>query len=428
MVQVFPFTGLRYTLETVGSYQHVTAPPYDVISPEAQATLLGQSPHNVVNLILGQKHDSDTVEDSVYTRAANTLKLWMSEHVLEVEDEPAYYAYTQSWQGITRKGFIGRLYLEPYETQQVLPHEFTLGGPKADRLALTTATETNLSPIFCLYHDPEKQIEAMLENAPPEAITVVDADAVTHVFWPIRDPQGLKTIQTLLATKTALIADGHHRYETALAYQQQQYEKKSLVQHAAVKEPWDFTMAFFTNMADEGLRIYPTHRILESYPEGWTAERLLSEMAIQFEPVERDPLFWVQHGSQNSKQGYQLKSSVSNTDIPEVLRSLDVANLDHFIFEGLLQQTANALKQAGHLHFVRDEDEVKTALEKGALVFWVHAPSVETTQHVCESGYRMPQKSTYFYPKLLSGLVFYHHPAHPRLHEECLTSKEGQTV
>lgn len=411
MVHIAPFQGIRYNPAKIDDWAKVTAPPYDVISPTQQAQLHQNSPYNIVRLILGEKHASDTDQDNVYTRAHNTLEAWLSEQAVLPEAQPAIYAYRQSWDEVTRSGFIARLKLEPYETGQILPHEFTLGGPKADRLALFKATGSILSPIFCLYDDPQLLAEAALFSAIPEdAVTVIDPDNVEHTFWPVTQVETVSAIQHLLAQQPVLIADGHHRFETAVAYQQWRNAQSHRPENDPEEKPWDYTMAFFTNMADDGLRVYPTHRVFDSWPNGWDADKLKTSVESVFEAVsDENALFWLQvHGQ--AKQGYQLKPGVDATAIPAPLRDLDVALLDYFVFEQAMGHSANDLKQAGYLHFIRDEAEtLETLKQPNSLVFWVNAPDVNQVKTICQSGYRMPQKSTYFYPKLLSGLVLYYY-------------------
>ena len=220
MVRVQPFQGLRYNPANIKTIETVVAPPYDVISPTEQTQLHDKHPFNIVRLILGHKKDQDTEHDTVYTRAHETLEAWRETGILQADELPAFYAYSQSWEGLERRGFIGRLQLEDYDSEQVLPHEYTLGGPKADRLALMKATGSILSPIFCLYHDPEKQMEVLLFKHPARVppIEITDKDGVLHRFWPVTDPASIQQLQHLLQDKAVLIADGHHRYETAVAY------------------------------------------------------------------------------------------------------------------------------------------------------------------------------------------------------------------
>lgn len=412
MVQIHPFRGLRYNPEKVPHLQAVTAPPYDVINPEQQKALHDQDPHNIVRLILGYHLPADTVAENAYSRAHHTLEAWRAAGILKEEAQPAFYAYTQRWDNQERRGFIGRLQLEAYETGQVLPHEYTLGGPKADRLALMKATGSVLSPIFGLYHDPQKTIESRLfeTTAPEVGLEVLDQDKVLHRFWPVTDPDTIALLQQTLQDKAVLIADGHHRYETAVAYRDWRRQQDHAEDTPLGALPWDYTMAFFTNMADEGLVIYPTHRVFTGLPTGWTIPALLDRLGDYFEPTEIETaLFWVQPG-QGPKQAYRLKPGVDVSTLPGPLQTLDVALLDQLVFQQILGQSANEMKQQHQLHFIRDEAEVAALLQHpDTLVFWVHAPDVNQVRQICEAGYRMPQKSTYFYPKLLSGLVLYYY-------------------
>lgn len=411
MVQVRPFRGLRFDPKVVGNPNLVVAPPYDVISPEEQQQLHEKNPYNIVRLILGLKHADDTETSNVYTRSHETLEAWRREGALKPDETPAVYAYSQSWANLERRGFIAALGLADYKSGQILPHEYTLGGPKADRLSLMKATGSVLSPIFCLYDDPAKRIEDLLFGSWPDSpLELRDKDAVLHRFWPVSNPAVISEIQILLKDKAVLIADGHHRYETAVAYRDWRRSTEGQESVTMGQLPWDYTMAFFTNMADEGLKVYPTHRIFTGFPQGFTAEKLLQEIARYFEPVDSDEaaLFWIeQHGS--TPQGYRVKADADISGIPQPLRKLDVSYIDHLIFQGILNQPASQLKQDGLLHFERDEDAIQNLLKQGALVFRMHAPSVQDVRDICQSGYRMPQKSTYFYPKLLSGLALYYY-------------------
>lgn len=413
MVDVRPFSGLRFNAAQGLQAQDVTAPPYDVISPEAQQALHEKSPYNIVRLILGQKSPSDSETENVYTRAHQTLEAWRKENALAAESQPAFYAYSQEWDGNVRRGFIGLLRVESYESGKILPHEFTLGGPKADRLNLFKATGSILSPIFCLYHDPGHSMEHGLFDHPStvDVIDVTDADGVRHQFWPVTERAEVSRLELLMNDKSVLIADGHHRYETAVAYSQWRREQDGQQEAPHGSLPWDFTMAYFCNMADSGLKIYPTHRVFTALPTGWTSESLQAALLKAFEvtPDEQEPLFWVETSGKPAV-GYSLKSGVDLSVIAQPLRELDVAILDELVFKGMLGQTANDLKQQGLLHFVREEAEVVEALQTPeTVVFRVHAPDVDAVRRICESGERMPQKSTYFYPKLLSGLVLYYY-------------------
>lgn len=414
MVQVKPFKGVRYATNDAASLATKVAPPYDVISPEQQTQLYNLDPANVVRLILGQTTPNDSETSNVYTRAHDTLEAWLREGVLTTEAAPAFYGYSQTWQGVQRNGFIGLLGCEPFENGTILPHEWTLGGPKADRLALMQATGTVLSPIFCLYDDRQ----ATMDWSPPaNALTFTDGEGVTHQFWPVTDPAICRQVETMMAQQTVLIADGHHRYETALTYRDWRRTKDGLTtsQFAYGQLPCDYTMAFFTNMADPGLRVYPTHRVFHQLPAPHTAASFIQQIETLFSPcADTQALFWVQTPS-SAKQGYRLSDSTNISHLPGPFQTLDVALIDALLFEGVLKASANDLKQQGHLSFIRNEEDVATVLatEPESLILWVHAPSMKAIRDVCQSGLRMPQKSTYFYPKLLSGLVMHYYGVNP---------------
>lgn len=425
-LQILPFRGLRYALNSGDSQRElsaVTAPPYDVISPADQQALYDRHPQNVVRLILNQKQDSDTAENSVYTRAAQFNREWQEQGVMSPDDAPCFYAYAQEWEGIERKGIIGLLRLEQLDTGKVLPHENTLGGPKVDRFNLMKSTMANLSQIFMIYSDPQCQLEAAVFSSSPETdeqyqdagwSTAVDADQVIHRIKPLSNPPLLKQIQTLFEDQTLLIADGHHRYETALIFKnevrQLQFRDKGLPEPPDGALLSDYVMVFLTNMDDPGLRVFPTHRVLYRWPEGWDRARFESALLEQMDVVPADQAEWSYWGeADKAPLPLKLKSPQTMAGVPEVLRDLDVAQLEEVVFKGLFKDTPDALKSTGILGFYRDEAEVVRMMKDGdaVAVFYMKAPPVAQVREVSEAGFRMPQKSTYFYPKLLSGLVFH---------------------
>lgn len=417
MVQIKPFTGLRYA---DAALEAVTAPPYDVISPSQQDELYAKHPQNIVRLILGKQLENDTDTNNVYSRAAETLASWRTENALLKEDQPAIYAYAQSWtdsagKKTTRYGFLSLVRIAPYEKNIVLPHEFTLSGPKTDRLNLTRATQTTLSPIFLLYNDPETWVEKNVFNQTfwDKALNVTDPDGVLHTFLPVTDAEIIGSITQLMTPQQVIIADGHHRYETSLTYQKEKREQATDAPEGSL--PCDYTLAFFTNTSSPGLKVYPTHRIIKHLPEGVSSSDFLAQLEEIFIPSTHPEmtLFWLQAGNNASKQALQLKPGVDISMLPQPLQELDVAIIDKLVFENILKTDANTLKQNGDLAFVRDEAEVEALLKSGEgdlpIVFYVHAPDTHQIEAICKSGFRMPQKSTYFYPKLLSGLVLYSH-------------------
>lgn len=422
-LQILPFRGLCYDLEKAqGSLAQLTAPPYDVINPSQQAAFYQQHPANVIRLILNQPTDQDNETQNVYTRAAGFFSTWQKDGILAPTPAPALYAYTQTWEGIERRGLIGLLKLESFESGKVLPHEHTLGGPKVDRLNLMQATLANLSQIFMIYADPDCLLERYLDNQPTDAawLEATDADGVVHRYRPITDPAQLTPLQEMFAGQTLLIADGHHRYETALTFKA--LARKTLFTDRGLPEPpegaltSDYVMVFLTNMEDPGLRVFPTHRVLYRWPEGWTKERFEAELMQRMAPAPAAPGDWAYWpAGAPAAQPLQLKDRSLLNSLPEPLQGLDVAQLEAVVFQGLFGQSAEALKANGTLGFYRNEPEVEAMLQNGQAVaaFWMQAPPVATVRTISEAGLRMPQKSTYFYPKLLSGLVFHAYAPFP---------------
>lgn len=424
MVRILPFRGLCYNLESVGDLSDVTAPPYDVISPDDQMRLMGRHPANIVRLILNPKSPEDTPVNNVYTRAAGYLHKWQESGILTPEAAPAFYTYTQTWEGVERKGLIGLLKLESFESGKVLPHERTLGGPKQDRLQLMKATLANLSQIFMIYADPERRIETRIYDANPTGWReATDPDQVLHRIKPLTDPSQVQTIQQLFEDQVLLIADGHHRYETALIYQQQ--VRDLLKAEAGIDPPdgallSDYVMVFLTNMDDPGLKVFPTHRVLYRWPDSWSRERFETELFQKMETVgvDEDWHYWGQADAPPIPLKWRDEAALQS--LPQELRELDVARLDSGVFQGMFGQTADQLKADGILGFCRDEDEVKQlmATGKAVAVFYVKAPPVSLVRQVSEAGHRMPQKSTYFYPKLLSGLALYSYAPFDQTHDQ----------
>jgi uncharacterized protein (DUF1015 family) len=436
MVTIAPFKGLRYAPQQ--PLDKVTAPPYDVIEPAFQQALYDRNPHNIVRLILNQKQSTDVSPEvlkdypnpeaeNTYTRAAGFLSQWRQTGVMTSDTAPCLYAYSQLWQEpgqlapTERKGFIALLKLEPYDTQQVLPHEYTLGGPKVDRLHLMNATQCNLSQVFLLYNDPTLTAERLLfgeASADTAWHDVVDDGGVTHHFAPVSNPQTIQAVQTLFSDKITLIADGHHRYETALQFKQNartqwQAEHPSQPLPADGDLPTDYMMVFLANMDDDGLKVYPTHRLLNAWPPGWNKERFETELLKRFMLVDSDETFRYQYSATSAPLKLKLRDASLLTSytppVPDVLSPMDVAQLEAVVFQDMLGNDADTLKQKGLLWFERDEAQVYERLQtqQSVAAFLMSTPSVAQVRDVCQAGYRMPQKSTYFSPKILSGLVLY---------------------
>ncbi len=266
MAEIKPLRGIRYDdRRFAGELGDLLAPPYDVIDAAEQAELYARHPNNVVRLDLNEIRPTDHPEDNRYTRARRHLMDWLAQGVLKVESEAALYVHDQEFDDgkggrALRRGFIGRVRLAEYDEKIVLPHERTLRGPKIDRLELMKATEANLSQVFLLYSDPERAVDAALDaaRAAEPALDVTTADGIRHRLWPVTDAGAVATVEAFFADQALLIADGHHRYETALAYRD---FRRGLTETGGPDAPYEFVTSFMVNMNDPGLLVFPTHRL-----------------------------------------------------------------------------------------------------------------------------------------------------------------------
>jgi uncharacterized protein (DUF1015 family) len=437
MAKIAPFRGLRYDLPRVADPAKVMAPPYDIISPALQDDLYHRSPFNVVRLILGKTRDSDTGHDNRYTRAAGDFQVWQQEGILVRDTEPSIYLYDQQYpiadgSTVVRKGFIALTRIEDFSTGVVKPHEKTLAGPKADRLLLTQACSANFSPIFSLYSDPCCVLESLTQKnkeAPPD-IEVRDDDGVLHRLWQVSDAEVIKKAQGLLDSKPLFIADGHHRYETALNYRNQMREKHP---DFTGKELFNYVLMYFANMEDQGMLIFPTHRLLHSLPD-YDAAPFIDKLSTHFDLDARP--FDASNGAarqemqrllaEKGKERHTLglflgggtfyflslrdeksMESFFEARAPKALRTLDVSILHRLVLESMLGITAEAQEQQTNLRYVKNWDEAMDRVLNGEaqMAFLMNATRMNEVRDVANAGEKMPQKSTYFYPKLLSGLV-----------------------
>ncbi len=423
-----PFRGVRYNSKL--PLQQLVAPPYDVISPELQAELMARHAHNSVGLDF-----NPNCQKTNHTAAQQLMGQWLGDGTLAQDDTPAYYLYSQEWvekgHTIIRKGIIGAILLDDdadtlsdghtTKAATILPHERTIHQYITERINLYADTNANLSPIFLMGNDPTCTIETELfegDFAKKQSWhKVTDDDGVIHRFAAVTDGNAIELILQVMIEQRLLIADGHHRFRTALTLKQQ--ARKAYAQQHGTEPPLgelptDYLMAFVTNMADPGLVVYPTHRVLHSLPAGWTKERLLERLSVMFKTVD---------DGEFTKDASTIRLHVGGTtkvlrlgdpdkhlaDLAAPLRKLDAAILDHLVFTGLLNTEAQDLKTSGLLGFERSKKQMLTQLSGGhaLLAFELHAPPVSLVDNICKSGLLMPQKSTYFYPKLLTGLVFY---------------------
>ncbi|WP_422926973.1 DUF1015 domain-containing protein [Singulisphaera sp. PoT] len=427
MPEIRPFRGVRYDVTKVGDLSDVVAPPYDVIDATLQDKLYAASPYNVIRLELNKEEPADSPEQNRYTRAARFLKEWTREGTLRPDDHPALYLYHQTYevegQVHTRKGFIARVRLESFGQGKIYPHEQTLSGPKADRLALFNATKYNLSPIFGLYPDATNEVlnavEAGLKDRTP--LEATDHLGVTNRLWPILDQQTHTLVQGLMASKPIFIADGHHRYETGVKFRDDLTASGEI---NGPEDPANFCMMMLVGMSDPGLLILPTHRLVSGLP-GLTSETLIERLAPEFEVKvvgEGDAgcrAAWEEIATGGAQDVLGFGTVADNTWIIARLRSdatMDKLTPDHspdwrslgvsILHELTLKHLLGSVGQAScrYVHLI---DEVLTDVAaKGCdLACLVPPAGMEHVEDIASNLEKMPPKSTYFYPKLLSGLV-----------------------
>ena len=428
MPEIEAFRAIRYDLGHVGSLSDVIAPPYDVISPELQAALYKKHPCNAVRLILNRKEPGDSPQDNSYTRAAGFLKNWQSEGVLFTEADPALYVYHQQFTfdgaEYIRRGFMCRQRLSRFGEGKVFPHEETHASAKADRLMLFTTTKANLSQIFGLYPDPQREAQNILEKAVAEQTPLEATDhlGVVHRMWPVTDPAVISAVSAVMGPKPIFIADGHHRYETACNYRDQIHEMGLLTPD----HPANYVLMMCIGMEDPGLAVMPTHRLFSGLPKMSAAE-LIAKLGDCFKTRivgqghDLAHEIWEDIATADNQGAIGLYAAGDNrwvlatltdagrakmaqvaTDHNEDWQALGVSILHRLIVDTLLGATD--LPKPNYVHLV---DEVVEGLKTGEypLAALVMPATVEDIRKISVGGERMPAKSTYFYPKLLSGLV-----------------------
>jgi uncharacterized protein (DUF1015 family) len=420
MADVQPFRALRYDLGVVGSLQSVIAPPYDVIDPEQRKQLAARSEHNVVAVDLPQ----DPLGGDPYEEAARLLDLWKRQGALVRDERPAMWALQQDYTGPdgsarTRRGFFARVRVEDYGPGRIRPHERTHPGPKEDRLRLTRATKTNLSPIFSLYDDPAgaawHALEPHLGGAPWGEAT--DADGTVNRLWKVDDAAAVARVTMALADVELLIADGHHRYETARVY----------AEEIGGEGDHRYVLMCLVALQDPGLTIFPTHRLLNDVKDPAVQERLGAYLKDNFDvtaidaadltpPDDPDPNRPIEFGYIDShfQQAYRLTlkdqaiADAALADYPEPYRHLDTAVLEALILEGVLGMTEDSIAHLEGLGYSRTDDEARALVASGEYdcAFFLRSSPVRQVQEIAAAGVNMPPKSTFFYPKVPTGLMF----------------------
>ncbi|WZO98990.1 DUF1015 domain-containing protein [Isosphaeraceae bacterium EP7] len=427
MPDIRPFRGVRYDMAHVGALSDVVAPPYDVIGPDLQDRLYQASPYNVIRLELNKEEPGDNDESNRYTRAARFLKDWRREGVLREDNQPALYLLEQTYEvegrTYTRRGFFARVRLEPFGQGKIYAHEQTLSGPKADRLALFAATKSNLSPVFGLYPDPDGAVIAAVhaglrDRTPLEA---VDHLGVVSRLWPILDSAAHSAVSGLMADRGIFIADGHHRYETGVNHRDVLAASGQL---QGDEDPANFTMMLLVGMSDPGLLILPTHRLVSGLP-GLTAEALTERLAPEFDVRDHGTgdegarAAWedIEMSGDQELLGFgtvadgrwltaRLRSDATMDQLASEQsaewRSLGVSILHVLVLNTLLRPLGES--KCTYVHLL---DEVTTAVNAKACDLACLVPPAEMghVEAIASNLEKMPPKSTYFYPKLLTGLV-----------------------
>jgi uncharacterized protein (DUF1015 family) len=424
MAQIAPFAGLRYDLSRVDDAARVLAPPYDVIGEGERLDLEARHAHNVVRLELPRGEG-----DARYAAAGKLLDAWIAEGIVRRDAAPAFYAYEQRFtfaeRAYRRHGFFAAVRLEPFERRVVLPHEHTLSGPKEDRRKLITATRTQTSQVFGLFRDAEGAAEVELADATSDApsLDATTPDGVHHRLWAVTDPMRLGRLAAILRDKQILIADGHHRYETMLGLSGELRAPDAAPGH----DPADYVVMFLARAEDPGLLVLPTHRLIKDMP-GFDAAALRTAAAAAFDlsdglestPAEiearlaRDGaarvVFALRTAGELGTTWLALKPIVDLSALgPPALRGLDVTVLHQVLLGPLLGIDAAAMARQAFLAYTHDAAEALARVSSGDVqaAFFMNATKVGQVLEACEAGFVLPQKSTYFQPKLATGLVMY---------------------
>jgi uncharacterized protein (DUF1015 family) len=382
--------------------------PYDKISPAMRARYLALSPYNLVRVILGERSLADTDTDNVYTRAARHLKDWTASGILRRDPEPGIFSYFQEFtvpdtgERLVRKGFIALGRVEDYSNNVVYRHEQTLSGPKKDRLELLRHTQAHFGQLFMLYPDREGSVDSLLDEAAagPPLEEVTDELGAVHRVWKIADPA---RIQALMADKKLLIADGHHRYETALAFRNENPNLPGA----------DRVMMTYVNMYSPGLKILATHRLVNGIPAESFPDEFLRNSGAAFQVEEIDSLDRLKRDWDGAGDrtiiGVAIGNRLFRMEEPNARGELDVRILHERMLAKVLGIGEEAVRDEKHLRYIRGLDAAVEEARKGAaqIAFLLKPTSIEQVAETSFGGGVMPQKSTDFYPKLLTGLAIY---------------------
>jgi len=433
VAEIRPFRGVHYNQRLIKDLSTVICPPYDIITPALQQEFYHRSPYNFVRLEHSRELPQDTTRDNKHTRSAATLKQWLEQGVLEVDETPAIYLhdhyFTHQGKEYRRRGIIVRVRLEGWEKMVVRPHEGTLDKPKSDRINLLRELQVNTSPILALFEDQGQQISSLLaaqELTNKPVISLINASRERHYVCAITESQVVNQICTSLAEQPLYIADGHHRYESALAYQRERGVSSSL---ASEDEASNFVMMTLVDFSDPGLIILPPHRLVRGISKS-ILNGLMAKLKVFFE-IEELPLnmpgIWQQvddllmetdgvrlflFGLAEHLLALRLRDfTTASRMMPyfhsELYKRLDVSIADHIILEKLLELSSD--REEARISYSYDrQDAIDRVLDQEyQLALLLNPTKVEVIKAIADAGDRLPRKSTYFYPKLPTGLVFH---------------------
>ncbi len=438
MAKIAPFRGIIYDQGKAGAIDTLVCPPYDIISPAEQQELYRKSPYNVIRLEYGLTSPADSDEDNRYIRAAAVLQDWLRSAVLQESKEPALYVYEMEYKagkGVKRlRGIICLVRIEDYDSGIVKPHETTLSGPKTDRLNLLRSCKATFSQIFSLFSDPTGTVAGILAKVTlkPE-MEVKHSDGVTHRIWTLNDKDDIAVIARELADKHIFIADGHHRYDTALNYRN---ERRKAAGSYTGEEGFNYVAMFLARIEDPVLTILPAHRSLFNLTD-FNAQKFEDDLNKYFniERIDFDKrseskdlltvLDTMAHRADHAhvfgmrvkgEHSYYVLTLRNEADMDVLLpgksqayRRLDVSILHHLIIDKLLGIKMQTHKMGLNIEYVKDAEEADMRVHDNVaeIVFFMNPTKVLEVKDVATAGERMPQKATYFYPKLLTGLVMH---------------------
>ncbi len=449
MATIIPFKGIRYNPEKIKDISKVITPPYDIISNDERESYYQLHANNIIRLILGKDFSDDNQSNNKYTRAAGFFDEWRKEKILIQDEEPAIYIYAQEFTSLNKKyvrrGFISLVKLEDFETGQIYPHEQTLAKPKEDRLKLMQSCNANFSQVFAFYEDTGGEISEILcqesegkseTHIEPE-IDFTDVFGVKNLLWVIKEQKINKDISSLMKSRALFIADGHHRYETALFYRNLFRDKKEISRKIRQNNsngnfPCDYVMMMCVSIDDPGLQILPTHRLVRNIEE-FNPEKVKNSLNEAFEIVDMgkdcdmellirklreyiNKHAFIMYIGEDEKKFYMLKlrkkailDQVFKNEYSE-WKSLDTGILHGFVFEKVLGMKTENTSKSDCIKYIQSERDAIVSVNEGRyqLAFFLNPTGIDQVRNLAIKRHKMPPKATYFYPKLMTGIVLRH--------------------